>query len=133
MTNLTIQPQRVPLGSFSSPNGEVPVYITQPWFRALNQLINTPAPAPSPTPSGDVTIDPSPTFEFGDIVYSSTDTELKRLRSTEFGDVLYNQGPGVAPTWGPLPTPVPATVQLVLYALTGAALLTLTGQELQTL
>lgn len=136
MTNLTVQPQRVPLGSFKAPNGqEVPVYITQPWFRAFNQFINSiPAPAPAPTPTpGGATVSTAPPFEYGDVVYSTTATELRRLRSTVEGDVLYNGGAGVAPFWGPLPAPTPPVTALVLYALTGEALLTLGGNELQTL
>lgn len=135
---LTLQPQRVPLGSFTDASGrEVKVYIETPWYRALNQFLNSASSGPSPSPPADsVTIDPTPGFEFGDLVYSSEATRLKRLRSTEIGDVLYNGGPGVAPFWAPLPTPAPPPVvapQLVLYALTGEALLTLDGGELQTL
>lgn len=133
MTNLTIQPQRVALGSFKSPNGqEIQVYISQPWFRALNQLVNSipaPSPAPAPIPNA-ATVATAPPFEFGDVVYSTTATELRRLRSTVLGDVLYNGGASAAPYWGPLPTPAPSAPPLLLYTQQGEVLLTEDGHEL---
>lgn len=49
---MNLQPQRVPLGSFKTPQGqEVQVYISQPWFRSLVALANAPASTTPVTPT----------------------------------------------------------------------------------
>lgn len=47
---MNLQPQRVPLGSFTTPQGqEIQVYISQPWFRSLVAVAQA-AGASSTTP-----------------------------------------------------------------------------------
>jgi len=97
-----IQPQRVAVGSFRSPDGQdVPVYMSQPWYRALEQLSK--ATVPSGPAGAGISFDAQPAFEYGGTVFPSGANTLQRLAGKKLGDVLYDGGPGAAPFWGALP------------------------------
>lgn len=135
-TLFSIQPQRVAVGTFLSPQGsEVPVYMTQPWYRALEALSKVQISADGTLPGSGISFDALPAYQYGDIVFASGTNALRRLAPGPAGQALLSQGPGAAPVWAdlpaaPAPSPAPAPAPLVLYALTGAAMLTLAGKEL---
>lgn len=99
-----VQPQRVAIGSFQGSDGrDVPVYCSQPWYRAFQQLAGV-GPSPSPSPGG-VSIDATPAFEFGALVYRSGAATLRGLPAGTAGQALLSQGDGTPPTWSNLPAP----------------------------
>lgn len=110
-----IQPQRVAVGSFKGSDGsDVPVYMSQPWYRALEALSKVTVPSAT---VGGVTIDLAPPYAFGGIVFPSGTSTLRRLPGQQLGDILYDGGPGEAPFFGPLPdvkVPAPDDASLVL-------------------
>jgi len=103
-TIFAVQPQRVAVGTFTSPNGrDVPVYMTLPWYRALEQLSKVTIPT---GPDGmPITFDGLPPFQFGALTFTSGPDTLRRLLPEQLGYVLYDGGPGNAPYWAPPPDP----------------------------
>lgn len=99
-----IQPQRVPVGAFRSPNGQdVPVYMSQPWYRALEQLSKVTIPV---GPGGTaLTFDGLPPFQFGSLAFRSGVDTLRGLLPVQLGYMLYDGGPGAPPYWAPPPDP----------------------------
>ena len=91
-----LQPQRQPLATFRQGGVDVPVFITVPWFRALNQLVGA-----QPSPDGQVTIDAAPAFSYGALVFSSGPEALRRLAPGPAGTILSSTGS--APEWIELP------------------------------
>lgn len=131
MTQQLIQPQRQPLGTFRAPNGtDVPVYITTPWFRALQQLFQQ-VNSNTDKPSSKVTIDDSPAYQFGQIYYASGESSLRRLtRPTAIGQVLYGD-PNGAPHWGDLPDSPSVDYHRVLFTRSGVLLTDRSGRVLE--
>jgi hypothetical protein len=108
-TRITVPPQRVPVGSFRTPQGlDVQVTISQPWFLALQALIRS-SGSDGNDGTGSVNFDALPPYDFGNIVFTSGPTNLQRLPAGDAGQALFSAGPGAAPVWAAIPDP-PVTV-----------------------